>query len=175
MKKLILILAVVLPMAVLAQKSPVDKLFEKYANQKGITTVNISGKLLGFAGKLDVGDAATSDMISSLKGIRILTVEDDELNKKIDFYAELEKDGFFKNNDYEPLMEVTEENEVVRFLAKDAGNGKLSDLLLVVGGDENSLISISGIIDPKNISKITKAVDIDLGDINVDKKKSQDQ
>jgi hypothetical protein len=47
-------------------------------------------------------------------------------------------------------------NEVVRFLAKDAGNGKLSDLLLVVGGDENTLISISGIIDPENIGKITK-------------------
>ena len=165
MKKLILFLAVVLPMAVLAQKSPVDKLFEKYANQKGITTVNISGKLLGFASQLDVGDEATSNMISSLKGIRILTVEDNELNKKIDFYAELEKDGFFKNKDYEPLMEVTEDDQIIRFIAKDAGNGKLSDLLLVIGGDDNTLISISGIIDPKDISKITKAVDIDLGDI----------
>jgi hypothetical protein len=166
MKKLILMLAVVLPMAVLAQKTPVDKLFEKYANQKGFTTVNISGKLLGFASQLDTGDEATSNMLSNLKGIRILTVDDDELNKKIDFYAELEKDGFFKDNEYEPLMEVTEEDEVVRFLAKDAGNGKISDLLLVVGGDDNTLISISGIIDPKDISKITKAADINLGDID---------
>jgi len=166
MKKLILMLAVVLPMAVLAQKTPVDKLFEKYANQKGFTTVNISGKLLGFASQLDTGDEATSNMLSNLKGIRILTVDDDELNKKIDFYAELEKDGFFKDNEYEPLMEVTEEDEVVRFLAKDAGNGKISDLLLVVGGDDNTLISISGIIDPKDIGKITKAADINLGDID---------
>ena len=52
MKRLALFLAIVLPMAVLAQKSPVDNLFEKYANQKGITTVNISGKLLGFAGNI---------------------------------------------------------------------------------------------------------------------------
>ena len=35
MKKLVLLLAVLLPLAVLAQKTPVDKLFEKYANQKG--------------------------------------------------------------------------------------------------------------------------------------------
>ena len=168
-------IAVVLPMAVLAQKTPVDKLFEKYANQKGITTVNISGKLLGFAGQLDVGDEATSNMISSLKGIRILTVEDKELNKKIDFYAELEKDGFFKNNNYESLMEVTEDDEIVRFLAKDAGNGKIADLLLVVGGDENTLISISGMIDPKDISKITKAANIDLGDIDINKNKNSNQ
>lgn len=168
MKKLILLLAVLLPMAVFAQKTPVDKLFEKYANQKGFTTVNISGKLLGFASQIETGDEATMEILSSLKGIRILSVEDNELNKNIDFYKELEKDGFFKNNDYEVLMEVTEDDEVVRFLAKDAGNGKISDLLLVVGGDDNALISISGLIDPKTINKITKSLDLGLDDINVD-------
>lgn len=167
MKKIVLILAMILPMAVLAQKTPVDKLFDKYANQKGFTTVNISGKLLGFASQLETGDEATSELLSGLNGIRVLSVENDELNKKVDFYAELEKDGFFKNNDYEVLMEVTEENEVVRFLAKDAGNGKISDLLLVVGGDDNALISISGVISPENINKITKAINVDVGDIDI--------
>lgn len=164
MKKLILILAILLPMAVLAQKTPVDKLFDKYANQKGFTTVNISGKLLGFAAQIETGDEATGKMLSGLSGIRVLTVEDDELNKKLDFYEELNKEGFFKDNNFEVLMEVTEEDEVVRFLAKDAGNGKISDLLLVVGGDDNALISISGIIDPANIGKITKAMNVDIGD-----------
>ena len=97
MKKLFLILAVLLPMAVLAQKTPVDKLFEKYANQKGFTTVNISGKLLGFASQMETGDKATSDLLSGLSGIRVLSVEDEALNKTLNFYDELEKDGFFKN------------------------------------------------------------------------------
>lgn len=162
MKKLLFILAVVLPMAVLAQKTPVDKLFEKYANQKGFTTVNISGKLLGFASQIETGDDETSKLLSGLSGIRILSVKDDKLNKDLDFYEELNKDGFFRNNNFEVLMEVTEEDEVVRFLAKDAGNGKISDLLLVVGGDDNALISITGLIDPENIGKITKALDIDI-------------
>ncbi len=171
MKKLILLIAFVLPMAVFAQKNAVDKLFEKYANQKGFTTVSISGKLLSFAAQFDTGDEATKDLLASLRGVRVLSVEDSDLNNKIDFYAELERDGFFKDKELEVLMEVTEDDEVVRFLAKDAGNGKISDLLLVVGGDENALISISGIIDPANINKITKSLDIDLGDINVDVKK----
>ena len=68
-------------------------------------------------------------------------------------------------------MEVTEKNEVVRFLARDGGNGKFSDLLLVVGGEDNALISITGMIDPKNIGKITKSLDIDLGDVDIDTKK----
>lgn len=162
MKKLIVILAVILPLAVAAQKSPIDKLFEKYANKQGFTTVNISGKLLGFASKMDTGDEETSEMLSQLSGIRILSVDDSELVGKPDFFAELNDQGFFDNNDFEVLMEVTGPDEVVRFLARDAGNGKFSDLILVVGGDESSLISISGSIDPENIAKITKAVDIDL-------------
>jgi hypothetical protein len=166
MKKLVLILAVILPLAVLAQKSPVDKLFEKYANKEGFTTVNISGKLLGFAGKVDSSDPATSEMLSNLSGIRILSVENSEITGKLDFYEELNKEGFFDNNDFEVLMEVTESDEVVRFLARDAGNGKFSDLILVVGGDESTIISISGLIDPENIGKITKAVDIDLNGEN---------
>ncbi|MFV0268334.1 MAG: DUF4252 domain-containing protein, partial [Draconibacterium sp.] len=97
MKKLVLVLALILPLAVFAQKDPVDKLFSKYANQKGFTTVNISGKLLGFASQVETGDGTTKDLLSGLKGIRVLSVEDDELNKKIDFYKELEAGGFFKN------------------------------------------------------------------------------
>lgn len=170
MKKLILIFALWLPLVTFAQKSPVDKLFDKYANKEGITTVNISGKLLSFAGNFDSSDPGTSEMLSNLKGIRILSVDDAAITGKLDFYTELEKDGFFKNNKYEVLMEVTEANEVVRFLAKDGGNGKLSDLLLVVGGDNSTLISISGSIDPENISKITNSLNID---VNGSSKKSQ--
>ena len=149
-----------LPMAVFAQKSPVDKLFEKYANKEGFTTVNISGKLLGFASKIETGDNATSEVLSKLNGIRILSVDNKELTGPLDFYKELEQDGFFTNNEYEVLMEVTEANEVVRFLARDGGDGKFSDLVLVVGGKDNALISITGIIDPENIGKITKSLDI---------------
>ena len=170
MKTLLILLALMLPIVTLAQKSPVDKLFDKYANKEGFTTVNISGKLLSFAGNFDSSDPGTSEMLSGLKGIRILSVDNAALTGKLDFYQELEKDGFFKNNKYEVLMEVTEANEVVHFLAKDGGNGKLSDLLLVVGGDNSTLISISGSIDPENIGKITNSLNID---VNGSSKKSQ--
>ena len=120
MKKLIILIMCLIPMFGMAQKSPVDKLFEKYANKKGFTTVNISGALLGFASKMDNG-SPESDLLSKLDGVRILSVEDDDLNKSLDFYKELDSDGFFKNHDYEVLMEVTEENEVVRFYGRSAG------------------------------------------------------
>lgn len=162
MKKTMFLWLLLVPFALAAQKSPVDKLFDKYANQKGFTTVNISGKLLGFAGKLDSSDPATSQMLNNLQAIRILSVEDIALNSKLDFYKELESDGFFKNNTYEVLMEVTGSDEVVRFYARDGGGGKFSELLLVVGGNSNALISIRGLIDPENVGKITGALNVDV-------------
>jgi hypothetical protein len=173
MKRLMMLMAVLVPMALAAQKSPVDKLFEKYANQKGFTTVNISGKLLGFAGKLDQSDPETSKMLSNLSAIRILSVEDKDVTGKVNFYDELEGDGFFKNNGYESLMDVTESDEVVRFYAREASAGKFSELLLVVSGkDENTLISIRGLIDPENIGKITRSLDVNV-DVDVDVKKGE--
>ncbi len=162
MKKIILIITIILPLAVMGQKSAVDKLFEKYANKEGFTTVNISGKLLGLASQADTINKATNDILSKLTGIRILKVEDKEIAGNLDFFDELNKEGFFKNKEYEVLMEVTQKDEVVRFLAKNNGKGKFSDLILVVGGDDNTLISISGAFNPQDIGKISQELDIDF-------------
>lgn len=159
--QLLAIFLLLAPVVSLAQQSPVDKLFEKYANKKGMTTVNISGSLLSFAASAG-GDSAQADMLSQLNGIRILSVDDDELNESIDFFKEMNGDKFFKDNKYESLMEITEDNEVIRFYARKAANGSFSELLMVIGGEENTLISIQGMIDPANLGKITGALDMDI-------------
>ncbi|MCK9236411.1 MAG: DUF4252 domain-containing protein, partial [Acholeplasmataceae bacterium] len=103
------------------------------------------------------------EILSKLKAIRILTSDNLKNTEQINFYKELEKEGFFKNNAYDMLMEITEANEVVRFFSKENASGKISDLVLVVSGENNTLISIQGIIDPENIGKITKSLDINIG------------
>ena len=160
MKKILMTLVLLIPLWVMAQdNSPIDKLFNKYANKEGFTTVNISGKLLSFASKFDDSKSKETAMLEKLSGIRILSVEDKELNKGLNFYKELEADGFFKNNNYEVLMEVTEKDEIVRFYGRAGEKGKLSELLMVVGGNDNTLISIRGVIDPDDIGKITGSLD----------------
>lgn len=161
MKRLLLTLVLLIPLLVMGQdNSPIDKLFNKYANKDGFTTVNISGKLLGFASKLDNSNSKEAAMLEKISAIRILSVEDSVINKNLNFYRELEADGFFKNNNYEVLMEVTGKDEIVRFYGRSGEKGKLSELLLVVGGDDNTLISIRGLIDPNDIGKITGAINV---------------
>jgi hypothetical protein len=163
MKRLLLTLVLLIPLLGIAQdNSPIDKLFNKYANRDGFTTVNISGKLLslanGFADKKD----DEIEMLNKISGIRVLSAEDSIVNKNLNFYKELEADGFFKNNKYEVLMEVTDKNEVVRFYGRSGANGKLSELLLVVGGSSNTLISIRGVINPDDIGKLTGSLNMGI-------------
>ena len=163
MKRILITLILIIPLMVMAQESsPIDKLFNKYANKDGFTTVNISGKLLGLANKLDESKGKEAAMLDKINGIRILSVENKDLNKDLNFYRELEADGFFRNNNYEVLMEVTEKDEVVRFYGRNAEKGKLSELLLVIGGKDNTLISIRGLIDPNDIGKITGSLNLDI-------------
>jgi hypothetical protein len=161
MKRLLMTALLLIPLFGMAQSdSPIDKLFNKYANKDGFTTVNISGKLLSFASQMDDSKSKENELLGKISGIRILSVEDKELNKTLNFYKELEADGFFRNNNYEALMEVTEKNEIVRFFGKSGEKGTLSDLLLVIGGNENTLINISGVIEPKDIGKITGSLNL---------------
>ena len=165
MKQIILFIALSLSVMVNAQESesPVDKLFNKYANKDGFTTVNISGALLNWMGDTEKSDDdKVTHLLSKLSGIRILSVEDSVLNTKLNFYKELEADGFFKNNHYESLLEVTEKDEVVRLYVRKGKDGKFAEMLLVVGGDDNALISIRGSINPNEIAKIAKQVNVDV-------------
>ncbi|MDP2335437.1 MAG: DUF4252 domain-containing protein [Bacteroidota bacterium] len=163
MKRILITLVLLIPLMVMAQEgSPIDKLFNKYANKEGFTTVNISGKLLSLANSFADSKNDEIEMLNKISGIRVLSADDSIVNKNLNFYKELESDGFFKNNKYEVLMEVTDKNEVVRFYGRSGANGKLSELLLVVGGSSNTLISIRGVINPDDIGKLTGSLNMGI-------------
>jgi hypothetical protein len=162
MKNLYLTLAAVMAfqLSCLAQSGEaIDKLFEKYSGKEGITSVFISSKMFSLFASQETNDQELSDLMSRLKSIRILTVEDSALNRKINFYEELRKSTDFSS--YEELMVVNESTGVTKFLIR--GDGKKIDELLVVSGgvQGNTLISIRGDLDLKNISGLSKQIGIE--------------
>ena len=160
MKKMTcLIIFILLAGSLWAQKNPIDEFFDKYSGREGFTTIYISSKMFSMMAGVDLDDKELEDVVKNLKSIRILTVEDDELNNKLNFYTELQKDVNFK--DYEELMVVKESGKDLKFLVK--GSGKRIDELLMIGGGpgQNILISIKGDLDIDNISRISKTIGID--------------
>ncbi|MDX2445096.1 MAG: DUF4252 domain-containing protein [Bacteroidales bacterium] len=158
----LLIGALLISASSMAQKDPVDRLFDKYSEQDGFTTVYISSKMFSLFAEIDPDDKELQDMMNGLKSIRILAVDDDsKLSSSINFYKEVMKD--LPIDKYEELMVVKDSGQDLKFLIREE-NDKVVELLLVGGGDDGDdsvLISIRGIIDMKNIAKIGKALDVD--------------
>jgi len=106
-----------------------------------------------FANK-DADSKDTDDIISKLKSIKILSVEDSLLNKNLNFYTELSHK--LDLSVYEELMVVKTGPDVTKFLIKQSGN-TISELLVVKGGPGgNSLISIKGELNLKKYLRHVK-------------------
>ena len=155
MKKLFLFFtALNLSILIQAQTNPVDEMFNKYSEKEGFTVVTISGRMFSMFANLDTENKDTDNLIRRLKSIRILSVEDSSLNQSLNFYTELSKK--IDLSVYEELMVIKEGHDITKFLIRQNGN-MISELLVISGGPGgNSLISIKGDLNLKNISDLSK-------------------
>ena len=168
MKKLVIIMLIgcILPMLSLAQNAPVDKLFDKYAGKDGFTTVYITKYMFQMFKNTEGMDSKEMDefakVLGGLNSIKILAVDDASyLEKGINFYDEIMKE--LPREKYNELMIVKEKDSDVVFLAREE-KGVIVELLLIVSGEDTSdnvLISIQGVIDLKNIARLSKGMGID--------------
>lgn len=174
MKKLFLsVTALYLTLLIQAQSNPIDEMFNKYSEKQGFTVVTISGKMFSMFASQETENNDADNVISHLKSIKILTVEDSLLNKSLNFYAELSKK--LDLSQYEDLMVVKEGPDVTKFLIRQSGK-VITELLVITGGPGgNSLISIKGDLNLKNISDLSKDVGIqELKSLNnINKKKPE--
>lgn len=103
--------------------------------------------------------------LKGLESIRILS-PDSILNARgLNFYKEITKS--LPIAQYEELMSVKEKDQVFKMLIRKKGNS-ITEFLMIGGGKSNLLISITGNIDLKSISKLSKSMDIE-GMENIDK------
>lgn len=168
MKKYALIIAViafiVLPFRMNAQ-SPIDKFFEKYAGQDGYTSVNISKDMFQmFAGMGDPKDTTNRELkkaLEQLSGLKVLTCNADSLKpgKANGFYNEAS--ALFPASAYKELMTVNDDGNNIRFLTKQDGLGKISEMVMLMKGKKEVVVlSILGSIDLSTVSKISKSMNI---------------
>ncbi|TKG96935.1 DUF4252 domain-containing protein [Puteibacter caeruleilacunae] len=164
MRTLIIIIICLLPVVSTAKQHPTDKLFEQYSGEEGVTTVTVPGLLIWFASWFidSDEDPEVKEILDQINSVRVLTIEDDHLNKKTDFFAELTDQGQLKEikKCYSPLLEVNEEGERVGIFGLDGKNGNFKELLIIVGGDENTIVSMKGDIDLAKIGSLSEALDM---------------
>ena len=164
MKKLLL-LAGILGLTISAEaQSIMDKLYDKYSGTEGYTSVYISKYMFDMFREDESApksDEDVGEIISKLDCIKILVTDDDPATPApVNLYQEIMK--VIPSSPYKEVMMVKEKDQDIKFFAKEDKNKKVIELLLVIGGKEESvLISIQGDIDMKNISKLAKGMNIE--------------
>jgi hypothetical protein len=166
MKKLIVALTLIVYSSIVyGQNSAVDQLFAKYADKDGFTTVSISKGMFNLFAKEDESKGEFNKAVKGLESIRILTPDSTIHKGSLNFYKEICKG--LPITQYEELMTVKEKDQVFKMLIRKKGS-VITEFLMIGGGNNNILICITGNIDLKSISKLSKAMNIE-GMENIDK------
>jgi len=165
MKRMFLLLVIAaLPVLLTAQNSAVEKLFNKYKGKEGVTTVQISPELFQIAHAMDIEEVEDHKVpLDKITGVKILTIEDEGLWQDVNFYDEIRNDLDVSN--FAELMTVDDGGETVRMWLR-ADNDLVSEFLLIVGGDDNVLIYITGSFSMSDLEGLAESfgddIDIDL-------------
>jgi hypothetical protein len=154
-----------LPFIMNAQ-SALDKTFTKYAGQDQFTTVNITREMFSqFSGMMgnskDTSAQELKNIMDKLTGLKVITYSIDtaDYSKAVSIYNEWT--ALFPVAVYKELMAVTEGRDNYRFLTKTDGDGKISEMVMLMKGKKELVVlSLCGTIDLSNISKISKGMGI---------------
>lgn len=173
MNKIILLIALTFSWLtnIAAQKQKLYDLFDKYQEIEGVTSIKIAKPMFGMLSKLDLQDAELDNikpMLNKIEGLRILVIEkpkQDSLKKNtakdltqqlLDFNnLQTEISTSVKNLNYEELIAVTSKDNKIRFLASDASDGNLDNLLLSINAADNTvLMMLDGQISMEDVNNL---------------------
>jgi len=171
MKKVILILG----MALLPILTNAQSYFDSLEDQDGITSVIVDANMFNLMSKIDVStdDPEANEYINLIKNITSLKVF---VSKNSANTSKMQNmmSSYLKKTSLQELMRVKDGDTNVKFYMKEGSNAnKVSELLMFVKGTdlkvegkeiETVLLSLTGDFDLKQVSKLTKEMNIPGGE-----------
>lgn len=142
MKKLIIAaITIVFSASLSAQPAGYHNVYQTFKGEEGVTSIRVPGFLLKFAGMCAGLEGPERDLVRCLKSVTVLTIDDSHLYPGLNFTEEMDITRMKDN--YNVMMEVHDQDEDVIIAAREK-NGKITDLIVVVGGEENTLVHVRG-------------------------------
>ena len=141
-----------------AQDDAISRLFRQYEGDENFTTIYITSKMFSLIAQIPEQEDEQDFMniIRRLTGIRILT--SDSLPDADKLYQKTA--NLLVKNGFEDLMVIKDGAEETKFLVHE--KGEVISEFVMVSGEKNdfTLISLTGDLRLKDISKISKTMDI---------------
>jgi hypothetical protein len=145
-----------------AQEDAISKYFGKYEFDEDFTHVTVTSRMFGLFANLDTEeqeDKELIDAVSKVKGLKIITRDDIEIEEANRLYKEAFE--LIPTKEYDELMSVRDKENDMKFLIQEK-DGIITELLMVMHGEnEFFLLSLIGDIDLKQISRLSQSMNID--------------
>lgn len=150
-----------------AQHDAINKYFDQYINHEDFTSVYVSPKLIEIVSDIDIaalddGDIATNEaamieeVLNQLKGVMLLRTD----SKPLVYYKQIFKDFTKDHAGYELLLSVNDKGNQVKMWTQTEGN-VIQELVMLVGGtSEMIMLSLTGNIDLKKISRLAGNIEV---------------
>ena len=159
MKKIIL--AAVLSafsLTLFAQPEGINSLYYHYKGEEGVVALRIPGFVMKLAGSIADLEGPERELLRSLKSVTVLTIEESHLYPGVNFTEEVDVSNM--RGGYKLLLEVHDGDEDVLIAAREK-NGKIRDLIVVVGGDENVLVHVKGRMESNLLENLAEVAGVD--------------
>ncbi|ASK30879.1 hypothetical protein CEY12_12475 [Chryseobacterium sp. T16E-39] len=172
MKKILIIFALAFShfFTVYGQEDKFDKLFEKYQQVEGVTSIKIAKPMFGMLSSLNIDDSQLDQikpLLSKINGLKILITENPENansagGKKLqNSLSQINKDisSYLSHLNYNEVMSVNSKDSKIKFLSAGAKEGILDDVLLSIdsGDGGNVLVMLDGKLSMDDLNKIIKS------------------
>ncbi len=175
MKKIFVLCSLIcfLSSSVFAQNDAINRYFEAQLENEIFSSVYVSPKLIEIVSEIDIqaldeglddGElkrneaAIIEEVLKQLKGLMVLRTEVEPMKHYKEILGEFAK----QNADFDLLLSVRDEGNHVKIWTETTPDNTIQELLLLVGGeDEMIMLSLTGNIDLKKISKLAGNIDID--------------
>jgi len=163
--KLTVVLFFILPLLGFGQSEQVAKIFNKFSDIDGFTSVDISKGLFELFAEIDADDPEIDDFKKAIEGLESFkllaySLEDGKGDAKVkdDFIKEIRNTISF--TDYEELMVVKDNDAKINFYAKSEKQ-VISEMIMVVEGDDEAvLLSLYGDLDLNFVAKLGKGMNM---------------
>lgn len=162
MLKNAILVFLLIPLFGFTQNSAVTSLFDKYTEQNGFTSVEVTKGLFELFAEIEADDPEFEDFQKAVEGIEQLKLlaysveKEGNESTKNKFHDEIMKTIPF--NDYKELMVVKDNDANINFYAKSEGS-TISEMIMVVDGKkEEVLLSLTGNIDLNHVAKLSKTM-----------------
>lgn len=144
-----------------AQDDVISKYFSEYERRDDFTTIIITSRMFELIAQIpeSENEEDVMNVIRKLNGLKILT--SDEYPKR----GELSKQAvkIIEGEGFEELMIIKEGEEEVKFLI-DEKDGLIKEFVMLIAEDSDGdffLMSMTGNLELKDISRLSKTLDID--------------